>query len=93
MPPFVAILLQLLPYLPAVLRMVESIHPLPGKGAEKLKTAVSVIQAVVPEVVAHLQNEPANKPKLESLIGTVVAGLNAADSWKQNQVPAPSFNG
>lgn len=93
MPAFIQLMLMLLPYLPTLIRTVEAIHPLPGSGAQKLQTAVSLVQAVVPEVVAHLQTEPANKGKLESLIGTVVAGLNAADNWKSGQpqsLPAPT---
>lgn len=89
MPPFVLLLLQLLPYLPGIIRAVESIHgDTSGKGAEKLQSAVSLVQAVVPAVVDHLKNEPENTPKLESLIGTVVAGINAADTWHStNGIP------
>jgi hypothetical protein len=90
MPPFILLLLQLLPYLPMVIRTVEAIHPLPKSGGEKLKTAVSLLQIVAPEVVAHLQNEPANRTKLESLISTVVVGLNAANQLKgPTPPPAP----
>lgn len=86
---FVLLLLQLLPYLPAVIHLAEQIHPFPGKGAEKLNTAVGLLGAVVPEVITHLQAEPANLPKLQSALGTIVAGLNAANSWNQaRQVPA-----
>lgn len=84
MPPFILLLLKLLPYLPTVIKTVEAIHG-PGNGPTKLDTAVTLLQAVVPAVTEHLKAEPANTDKLSSLIGTVVAGLNAADTWKAQQ--------
>ena len=89
---FLAILLQILPYLPNVLRAVESIHPLPGAGAEKLATAVSLVQTVVPAVVTHLSDAEKggeNVKSLHGLIGAIVSGLNAANSWKQPDSPFP----
>lgn len=77
---FALLILQLLPVLPGLIRAVESIYGA-GNGTAKLTAAVNILQAVVPAVADHLAAEPTNTPKLQSLIGTVVAGLNAANTW------------
>lgn len=84
MPAFIKLLLELLPFLPTVVRTVESIHG-GGSGSDKLQSAVKLLQVVVPAVTDHLASEPANTPKLESLISTVVTGLNAAGNWQNQQ--------
>lgn len=92
MPAFASILLSLLPYLPDLVRFVESIHPPSAENAKKLDTAVGLVTTVIPEVVQHLAAEPANLGKLQSLIGTTVAGLNAANNWnlQRQSLPAPT---
>lgn len=89
---FIAILMQLLPYLPALVRTVEAIHGgAPGQGAQKLETAISLIQHVAPAITQAITADPANKGKVEGLIGGVVAGINAAKTWKapDNSSPFP----
>lgn len=80
------LLLQLLPYLPSVVRTVEEIHGGPestGKGAQKLNTAIDIVTKVVPAVADSISQKPENQTHLVTVINAVVAGLNASGVMKQ----------
>lgn len=74
---FFLLLLQILPYLPGLVRTVESIHGA-GNGQAKLASAIQLIGAVVPAVSLAIANSPDNQSRLETVIGSLVAALNAA---------------
>jgi hypothetical protein len=92
--PYIKLIMLVLPYIPDVVRAVELIFgKQTGVSQQKLQTAVSMLQAVVPAVADHLASEPTTKPKLESLISTVVTGINAANTWHETQVSTPQVGG
>lgn len=85
---FIALFLQLLPYLPAIIKFVEQLHG-PGNGAAKLATAVNLMQQLAPEIAPHLTSDPAKLDAVQKVIGVSVAVLNATGQMPTAE-PKPS---
>ena len=81
---FFLLLLQILPYLPDLIKTVEKLFG-PGQGPQKLETAVKLLATVVPAVGESIAKAPEHQARLETVIGAVVAGLNA--NGKMNEPP------
>lgn len=81
-----ALILRLLNFLPSIIQLVEIIHPPSATGAQKLETAVKMVQLAIPAAAgATAASAAAGQSNIEQLISGVVAGMNAAGVMPQSE--------
>lgn len=76
MPAFLSVFLQILPYLPTIIKAVEDMMG-PGNGSTKLATATSLISVLAPEIIPHVTSDPVKADVMNRVIGALVAGQKA----------------
>lgn len=74
---FFSILFKILPLIPSIIRAAEAIHGA-GNGGDKLQTAISLIETILPEIGDAFKEEPKNQENLTAVINTSVAAMNKA---------------
>ena len=82
MPAFLSIFLQLLPFIPNIIKAVEQLQG-PGNGASKLSTAMSLIQGLEPTLGPLLVEDPAKLAIVHNVIGISVSAMNASGMMPQ----------
>ena len=77
MPAFLALFLQLLPYLPSIIGAVQQMHgpTTLTNGPQKLATAVGLVQILAPEIAPHLTDDPAKLKLVQDVIGVSVSAM------------------
>lgn len=73
--PFVLALLQLVQFMPGIIQTVEALHG-PGKGKDKLASAVQLVTAVEPTLAQAIGTDPAKQAHVEQVISAVVGVMN-----------------